>query len=531
MVAIRCRDLAYSYVRDFSSPFADDAARSANANSDDSPADANSGDKLAGTRTLQLSDINLTIPTGSVTLLVGASGSGKSTLLRTFNGLIPHFYESTLTGTIEVFGQTVAEQPLHDAGRTSAMIFQNPRTQFFTSYVDTEMAFSLENYGVDPAQIRSRIATAATQAGVTHLLDRKLDTLSGGELQRVACACALVADVDLLLFDEPTSNLSPRAVGEFAQLVANLKRLGKTLVIAEHRLHPFKPSVDRVYRVAAGQIVEEFDGAAFFGLADTERRARGLRSLTQIEPGANCTPEVPTALAAKATAPAATTTPDSAPMPHSLAAGLTVENLRFAYPDGPRILDLPELTFPAGVVTAIAGENGVGKTTLARLICGLEKLPPAATITLDGTRLRAKARLRRCGMVMQDVRRQLFSASAAEEVRLGLQLSDDDVRQLLARLDLAELADRHPLSLSGGQAQRLVVAALVAAGDDVVIFDEPTSGVDYEHLCLIADLLRELARQGRVVVVITHDAELIDSCADHIITLTRPDTTSPLTDN
>ena len=218
-------------------------------------------------------------------------------------------------------------------------------------------------------------------------------------------------------------------------------------------------------------------------------------------------------------------------MPHSLAAGLTVENLRFAYPCGPRILDLPELTFPAGVVTAIAGENGVGKTTLARLICGLEKLPPAATITLDGTRLRAKARLRRCGMVMQDVRRQLFSASAAEEVRLGLQLSDDDVRQLLARLDLAELADRHPLSLSGGQAQRLVVAALVAAGDDVVIFDEPTSGVDYEHLCLIADLLRELARQGRVVVVITHDAELVDACADHIITLTRPDTTSPLTDN
>lgn len=514
MVAIRCRDLAYSYVRDFSSPFADDA----------SPANANSGDIPAETHTLQLDDITLTIPTGSVTLLVGASGSGKSTLLRTFNGLIPHFYEGTLTGTIEIFGQPIAEQPLHDAGRTSAMIFQNPRTQFFTSYVDTEMAFSLENYGVDPAQIRSRIAAAAAAAGITHLLDRKLDTLSGGELQRVACGCALVADVDLLLFDEPTSNLSPRAVSEFAQLVEKLKRLGKTLVIAEHRLHPFRPSVDCVYRVSAGRIVEEFDGGAFFSLSDTERRARGLRSLSQIKPDTIPASDAATALAA-------TATPDTAPTSQTATAGLMVENLHFAYPGGPRVLDLPELTFPAGVVTAIAGENGVGKTTLARLICGLEKLPPGARVALDGTRMRSKERLRRCGMVMQDVRRQLFGASVAEEVRLGLCLSDDDVRQLLARLDLADMANRHPLSLSGGQAQRLVVAALVAAGDDVVIFDEPTSGVDYEHLCLIADLLRELARQGRVVVVITHDAELIDACADRIITLTRPDITPPLTEN
>ena len=185
----------------------------------------------------QLRDITMTIRPGTLTLLVGASGSGKSTLLRTMNGLVPKFFGGTLRGQVMVQGTDLAGVELHDVGRTCAMIFQNPRTQFFTSNVRTELAFGLENYGVDPDEIRQAVCRAVAQTGISHLLDRHLDTLSGGELQRVACACALVADVDLLLFDEPTSNLSAEGIDDFRTLVGELKAANKTLVIAEHRLH------------------------------------------------------------------------------------------------------------------------------------------------------------------------------------------------------------------------------------------------------------------------------------------------------
>lgn len=223
----------------------------------------------------QLRGITMTIEPGTLTLLVGASGSGKSTLLRTMNGLVPKFYGGTLRGRVTVHGIDLADVELHDVGRTSAMIFQNPHTQFFTSSVRTELAFGLENYGVDAADIREAVTRAVARTGISHLLDRQLDTLSGGELQRVACACALAADVDLLLFDEPTSNLSAEGIDDFRTLVMELMDAGKTLVIAEHRLHLFRGLANVVNRISDGQIVERMSGDDFFVLRSVGRRSAG----------------------------------------------------------------------------------------------------------------------------------------------------------------------------------------------------------------------------------------------------------------
>ncbi|MDO5721377.1 MAG: ABC transporter ATP-binding protein [Actinomycetaceae bacterium] len=441
-------------------------------------------------------NINLHLRPGTLTLLVGESGSGKSTILKACNGLIPKFHEGTLTGTVSINGRDIRDEPLHEAGRTSAMVFQNPRTQFFTNYVDTELAFVLENYGVDPEEIARRVANAATEAGITHLLGRKLDTLSGGELQRVACACALVAGVELLLFDEPTSNLDNPAIEEFANLVRQLKAAGKTLLIAEHRLHLFAGLADEVYRVSDGEIVEVFSAAQFFALSQDERIRRGLRNLEKV------TADLP------------------APVP-SNGSDLSVQDLVFSYREGRTVLDLPALQFPAGAVTAVTGANGAGKTTLARILCGLENPGKGTRITLGGKNLSVRRRQQVSSMVMQDVRRQLFSASALEEVTLGLgkDFSAKDAHRALAQLELENYAQRHPLSLSGGQAQRLVVATCLAAGSEVVIFDEPTSGVDWNHLCRIAAVLRELACRGHVVIVITHDHELIAQAAHYVCDL------------
>lgn len=446
-----------------------------------------------------LADIDLAIDPGTLTLLVGASGSGKSTLLRTMNGLVPKFHGGTLTGRVRVGGADLADVELHDVGRRSATIFQNPRTQFFTSFVRTELAFGLENYGVAPERIRDRVREAASDAGVTALLGRQIDTLSGGQAQRVSCACALVAGVDVLLFDEPTSNLSPAGIDDFRERLVALKETGHTLVVAEHRLYLFAGLADHVYRLEGGRIVEHLTGPEFFALDEDARRARGLRSFRR-EPVS-----LPAPPAADVNEP-----------------GLHVRDLRFSYGKGPRVIDLDRLDFPAGAVSILAGENGAGKSTLARLIAGLEKLPRGARIGIGKRASSARERNARVGMVMQDVRRQLFSESVRREVTLGIggeRAGEVDVDRLLARLDLADQVDRHPLALSGGQAQRLVVAATVAASKDVVIFDEPTSGVDLGHLTSIAALVRELADAGRTVIVITHDPELITCCGDYQVTL------------
>ncbi|BCY26229.1 ABC transporter ATP-binding protein (putative cobalt transport system) [Cutibacterium modestum 30N] len=482
----------------------------------------------------QLRGITMTIEPGTLTLLVGASGSGKSTLLRTMNGLVPKFYGGTLRGRVTVHGIDLADVELHDVGRTSAMIFQNPHTQFFTSSVRTELAFGLENYGVDAADIREAVTRAVARTGISHLLDRQLDTLSGGELQRVACACALAADVDLLLFDEPTSNLSAEGIDDFRTLVMELMDAGKTLVIAEHRLHLFRGLANVVNRISDGQIVERMSGDDFFALSEDDLLGRGLRSI-DVKPVDLPTPPHARVgrspvLRGRSTRSGSTSGNRGKP-----SAGLTIEHLTFSYPHRPVVLDIDSLFLPAGVVTILTGANGGGKSTLARLICGLEKAPPEARIGMG-----EPWSPRQASEMVWDGDAGFFSESVECEVTLGLgapQRAAADVSGLLGRLDLADERDRHPLSLSGGQAQRLVVAATIAQDKDVVIFDEPTSGVDRHHLMSIAravladtpilvldeataavdpdceaeiqQALAALAR-GRTVLVIGHHAESVE---------------------
>jgi energy-coupling factor transport system ATP-binding protein len=183
------------------------------------------------------------------------------------------------------------------------------------------------------------------------------------------------------------------------------------------------------------------------------------------------------------------------------------------------VLDLERVAFPAGEVTAVRGVNGAGKSTLARVVTGLQR--SAGTVRLDGRPLTRRARQRAGAIVMQDVQRQLFTESVEAEIRLA-GAREPDSAAVLAALDLAHLADRHPLSLSGGQQQRLVVAAVRMAGRRIVIFDEPSSGVDRRHLRSIADQIRQVAAEGAVVLLISHDDDLLTLAADRQLTLVPP---------
>ena len=465
---------------------------------------------IRATSVSALQGLDLECRRGTLTLLCGASGCGKSTVLRLLNGLIPHFHPGEVTGSITVAGKSVPDTPISALGQDCATVFQNPRTQFFTSEVLSELAFRGENYGLDPEVILENATQAAARLGVTDLLDARLTQLSGGQLQKIACASALASRNRILLFDEPTSNLSAQAIEEFTALLRELLAQDYTLVVAEHRLYFLRDLADQVLLLENGRVTRRFTGQQFFALSDEQRRELGLRKLQASTP-ADFTP-----------ARVEVTPRGEDGVLVRGEDGLVLRNLKFAYGKTP-VLDIESAVIPAGKITVLTGANGAGKTTLARLLCGLAKPQKDSEIILAGQARKAKELTHSSYLVMQDVNRQLFSESVETELGIGVKASlcPQQRLQALQAMDLENLASRHPLSLSGGQKQRLVIACAMVQQKSLYVFDEPTSGVDYRHLLSIAAEIRNLADSGATVLVITHDPEFIETCADYVAQL-RP---------
>ena len=464
-----------------------------------------------------LDGVELDVAPGSLTLVCGASGSGKSTILRLLNGLIPHFHDGEVTGRVLVGDEEVCDTPIERSGLRTATVFQNPASQFFTTTVADELAFAPQNYRVEAGEIRRRRAGALEELGIGDLADRDLRTLSGGQVQKVACAQALAQRTPVILLDEPTSNLDPRAIDDVRATIGRLKAAGRTLVVAEHRVYFLRGLVDEVVIMGRGRVVHRMAGEELWRIEDERRRRLGLRTLER--PRLARSPEPVAARTGHAGSTADDVVSSGVEHPSRAAggalwaepnetsggpqeSGLRIENLKVER-GGRLILDIPELFFPAGAITGVMGANGIGKTTLARAVCGLQRARRGVRISLDGKELATGQAF----LVMQDVHRQLFAESVSREAGLPQ----------LKRLDLANLADRHPLSLSGGQKQRLVIATAIDQDARVLILDEPTSGVDHRHLVAIAAELRDLAREGRVVIVISHDIEFLNECTDHVI--------------
>lgn len=330
-------------------------------------------------------------------------------------------------------------------------------------------------------------------------VEQRLQHLSGGEQQQVAIAAANAHGPGILLLDEPSSNLSADAVRRLVATLDELKRTGITIVIAEHRLRYLQDLLDRVVVMRDGTNDLEWTAVQFRSVPDDLLSREGLRGNVRF------------AMLPSLAAVGQSVVDSGA---DGVSAGaLELRGIRCRL-GGRTVLDLDLVVFPAGRVTAIRGVNGAGKSTLARIITGLQRC--AGTVRLDGRALSRRARQRASAIVMQDVQRQLFTDSVQAEIELAGTDSPDapHATAVLAALDLAHLADRHPLSLSGGQQQRLVVAAVRVAGRRVVIFDEPSSGVDRRHLQSISDEIRQVAADGAVVLLISHDEDLLALAAD-----------------
>ncbi len=458
-----------------------------------------------------LRGVDLRIAPGEFVVLCGASGSGKSTALRLMNGLIPHFHdEGVLTGVVAVNGTLTASAELDELGRVTGTVLQHPRRQFFTDSAAEELAFAMENFGFDHARMHARVngQLAGLREGVP--VEQRLSDLSGGQQQQVAIAAATAHEPRALLLDEPSSNLSADAVDRLVGTLAELKARGVTIVVAEHRLRYLQDLVDRVIVMRGGVIDLEWDAEEFRTVSDDDLAREGLRGRIR-----------------STEAPALPATGRSVHRPVPVvdvppgALELSGIHCRFG---GRTVLDVERAVFAAGEVTAIRGVNGAGKSTLARIVTGLQR--SAGVVRLDGRAIGRKARQRASAIVMQDVQRQLFTDSVEAEIELATGATSatgsagPDAAAVLDALELASLAERHPLSLSGGQQQRLVVAAVRVAGRRIVIFDEPSSGVDRRHLQSICDQIRQVAAAGAVVLLISHDDDLLALAADRQLTLT-----------
>ncbi|PLS32052.1 ABC transporter [Bifidobacterium margollesii] len=458
-------------------------------------------------------DLTFDVPQGTVLLLCGESGCGKTTVTRLINGLAPHYFDGTMTGTVQVNGVDTRATDLAGLARHVGSVFQNPKSQFFTLDVTGELAFACENLGIDPDEIRRRVAETASDLRIGDLLGRDITALSGGQRQKVACAAVCTAGPNIMVLDEPSSNLDASAIADLRAIVARWKARGHTVVIAEHRLYWLDGLIDTAMVFRNGRIARTMTGDELHDLADDECRRLGLRPTRADR-------------IAPATAPATATVATSVTSPTNPAESWRIERFSYTYRHAPTpSLDIPSASLPARAVTAVVGLNGAGKSTFARCLQGLDRRAKGTLIAPDGERLDRRDRLHTCFTVMQDVNCELFTESVLDEVLLAETDDTNDTNAtrahgILRDLDLTEFADRHPLSLSGGQKQRVAIAAALASNRPLLIFDEPTSGLDRRHMEQVARLIRRIAEhERRTVVVITHDPEFAALACDHMLTL------------
>ena len=443
-----------------------------------------------------LSQVSAAIAPGECVLLCGASGCGKTTVTKLINGLIPAFTPGCrLEGRVEVDGLDPGTTPMYELARKVGSVFQNPKSQFFNLDTDSELAFGLENEGRPPEEIRKRVADTVDALHLQELQARNIFSLSGGQKQLLAFGSVYAMGPEIFVLDEPTANLDQDAIARLHDQIAGLKRQGRTVVIAEHRLYFLTDLIDRVLYLRDGVLERTFTRKQFCALTDREREALGLRTLI----------------------PAGCTLPAAAPA--GAKEGLSVEGLTCAYRKEPPVFQALSFSARPGEVVAITGPNGVGKTTLSRCLCGLIR-EQAGQIALNGRPLNRKKRQKAAFCVMQDVNHQLFSDSVWGECRMSApDVPDSSLKGVLDSLHLLPFRERHPMSLSGGQKQRLAVATALLSEKPILIFDEPTSGLDYARMVEVSGVIRSLAQQGRIVLVVTHDQEFLQRACDRVLRL------------
>jgi energy-coupling factor transport system ATP-binding protein len=469
-----------------------------------------------------LVDEQWTIEAGSFVLVVGRSGSGKSTLLRCLNGLVPHFSGGAFGGVVRVNGRDTRSLGPRDLSPDVGFVFQDPESQLVTDRVDSEIAFGLEQHGVDRITMRKRVEEALDYLGIEPLRHRRPQELSGGERQRVAIAAALASQPRLIVLDEPTSQLDPWSAEDVLTVLTRLNDdFGLTVVIAEHRLERLMSRAD---------VVRYMEGGRSAPLSGTPREIAAMIDAEPLPPVTRLArelgqPFLPLTIKEARSTFAREMVSGTAPREALGEAGDVVTSVTGASVTlgGRTVLENLSMEIREGELVALMGRNGSGKTTLLRTIAGLQAVSKGQVVTcgLDMARHDPADLGGQVGYVPQQATSLFFREHLREELAFTgkSRRTSIDVEDVLRQFGLEGKAESHPLDLSGGERERAAMATVMARNPRLLLLDEPTRGMDAWRKHELGRHLRSLQARGIAVVMVTHDVELVAECASRVVML------------
>ena len=481
-----------------------------------------------------LYDISLKIRKGEKILIAGPSGCGKSTIGSCLNGLIPFSFKGETTGSLKIKGKETGDMSIFELSKIVGTVLQDSDAQFVGMTAAEDIAFALENDCIETPELHERTERVAKTVGVSERLTHAPGELSGGQKQRVSIGGIMVDNVELYLFDEPLANLDPATGKQAIELIDEIKKeTGAAVVIIEHRLEDVLwRDVDRIILMQEGRIIADLDPDTLLS-TDLLRQA-GVREPLYVTAlkyaGVGIRPEItPHSINSLALAPEETEkvrewfehTPEAEQKKAEWPI-LSVRGLEFEYPNGVKAADNISTEIGKGTLIAIAGRNGAGKSTFAKLICGFET-PQNGTITLFGkagesdlAKLSIKERADHIGYVMQNPNQMISQTMIFDEVAMGLRSRKTSEDEIQAKVEKAlKICGLYPFrnwpvsALSFGQKKRVTIASILVLDPEVLILDEPTAGQDFRHYTEIMEFLRQLNADGLTIIMITHDMHLM----------------------
>ena len=541
--------------------------------------------RYPGTTELALDGVSFTVEKGEFIGIAGENGAGKSSLSQALLGLIPQFYKGAYGGSVTVCGMDARSTPVSELCRHVGLVFQNPFNQL-SGAKDTvydEVGYGLQNLGFPPEEIRTRVESVLRCFGIWEYRDRNPFDLSGGQLQRVAICSVLAMKPDVLILDEPTSQLDPEGSEEVFHTVDELTKMGITIIMIEQKIEKLAGYCDRVLLMHQGRVVDydtprkifsredlydlgvnppaytRFaranalvfeDGTLPVTHAETLERVKAsgadratliasLRTMTagvqmenqghSAEPHADTSRQTADADTDAGTADASASTSRDHTSEASGAAEATfqVKDLRFSYVKGREVLHGLNLALDHRP-TAIIGQNGAGKTTLVRVLKGLLK-PDSGEIRYQGENLETKtvAELAsRVGYVFQNPDDQIFKYKVLEEVMFGPlnigmspQEAEASAHEALRMVGLDEKAGENPYDLELSDRKMVAIASVLAMNTDVIILDEPTIAQSWNGREKIREIMQAKAAEGKLVIAILHDMDFVANSFARVIAM------------
>ena len=536
--------------------------------------------RYPGTTQLALDGVSFTVEKGEFIGIAGENGAGKSSLSQALLGLIPQFYKGAYGGSVTVCGMDARSTPVSELCRHVGLVFQNPFNQL-SGAKDTvydEVGYGLQNLGFPPEEIRARVESVLRCFGIWEYRDRNPFDLSGGQLQRVAICSVLAMKPDVLILDEPTSQLDPEGSEEVFHTVDELTKMGITIIMIEQKIEKLAGYCDRVLLMHQGRVVDydtprrifsredlydlgvnppaytRFaranalvfeDGTLPVTHAETLERVKAsgadratliasLRTMTAGVQMKNATPQPVAAQparagvdAAAAAASASTSSDHASEAAGAADATFQVKDLRFSYVKGREVLHGLNLALDHRP-TAIIGQNGAGKTTLVRVLKGLLK-PDSGEIRYQGENLETKtvAELAsRVGYVFQNPDDQIFKYKVLEEVMFGPlnigmspQEAEASAHEALRMVGLDEKAGENPYDLELSDRKMVAIASVLAMNTDVIILDEPTIGQSWNGREKIREIMQAKAAEGKLVIAILHDMDFVANSFARVIAM------------